>query len=241
MTIGILNTRPAHQSKNLTELLRKSGAEVFELPIFEIQAITFDAQSITTSDMMIFLSANAVDNFFSQYKKNISGKIIAIGSATADALKKHAVENIIIPEKFSSEGILEMPLLKNITHQKISIFSGENSKSLLPIELKNRGAIVHKIICYRRVEIEYDMQKIFPSLQNKIDSVIVTSGETLEGLLDLFLVPAYRMWILEKKLCVINDEMKNFAKNTGFSNIIQAENATDQAIVDALRSDTHSY
>lgn len=240
MSIGILNTRPAHQSKNLTTLLKNSGAEVFELPIFEIQPVFFDAQSVVRSDVTIFLSANAVDFFFAEYKNNPSGKIIAIGSATADALKNHDIKDIIIPEKFSSEGILEMPLLQNIAHKKIMIISGENSKSLLPMELKSRGAIVHKIICYRRVEMEYDMQNIFPSLQNKIDLIITTSSETLDALLDLFLTPTYRVWLLEKKLCVISDEMVMTAKNAGFDNIIQADKPTDLAISDAiLRRHTH--
>lgn len=228
----ILNTRPAHQSEHLTHLIEKNGGTVFHLPLLEIRPISFNLIKIEDFDYIIFLSANAVNYFFKKNKLSFcEEKIIAIGSATKNALMKLELNNIICPDHFNSESILELSELQNCKNKFIAIISGENPKPLLTKELFARGALVKNIFCYCRKPIAYDIEKIFPTLlENKINTIIVTSYESFLHLMNLFKKPDHRAWLLQKKLCVVNEKMRNAALETGFHTVIQAENATDEEI-----------
>lgn len=230
----VLNTRPAHQSESLTQLIKAKGSLVYHLPVFEIQPIQINAENIGEYDYIIFLSANAVVNYFNQ-KENKHAHVIAIGPATKLALEKMHIKDVMLPVDFSSDGILSMPEMQAVNNKKIAIISGEKSKSILPDTLKKRGAEVRSIICYRRNAIKYDMAVTFKKLKEfNVDYIISTSMESYLALLALFDRSEYRTWLLKKTICVISDEMRRRVIADGFLNVIQAKNATDEAIVLSL-------
>ncbi|HLB55849.1 MAG TPA: uroporphyrinogen-III synthase [Coxiellaceae bacterium] len=234
----ILNTRPAHQSEHLTYLIEKNGSSVFHFPLLEILPVSFNPIKVGDFDYIIFLSANAVHYFFggSGSDNAVNETIIAIGSATKHALTKLGFNKVICPTNFSSDGILKMREFQNCKNKSIAIISGENPKPLLSKILRERGAILKNIFCYCRKPITYDMEKIFPVLQaNNIDIIITTSAENLLHLMHLFQKPNHRAWLLEKKLCVINEKMKTDAFAIGFKSVIQAENATDEMIAKSMK------
>lgn len=235
-SFAVLNTRPQHQSKKLTQLIEEAGGNVFQLPIIEIQPVLFQPPKTDDFDTVIFLSANAVHYFFKQNDFLFSkSKIIAIGSATQQALIDKGFYHTLCPDHFSSEGLLKMPLLQKIKNQKIMIISGKNPKPLLSITLTERGAQVKNIFCYQRKPVLYNMEIIFPDfLKNNIDCVISTSTEGLNALLNLFQKTEHRQWLLSKTVCVISDEMKKIAVDAGFKLIVQANNATDEAIFEKI-------
>ncbi len=126
-------------------------------------------------------------------------------------------------------------------NKKIAIISGENPKPLLKKELSARGAIISSIVCYRRKVINYNMAVIFPQLaQAKINTVICTSHEMFLQLINLLKDPAHFAWLLNKKLCVINPKMKADALALGFTSVVLADNATDEAIVVAISGTAHA-
>lgn len=230
----IINTRPTHQSSYLSALLEKNGAQVFQLPLFEIQPISFSSKKIDVSDIIIFSSSNAVTHFFSASHPDISHKlIIAVGPATQKSLEKQGILNVVCPKQFSSEGILALSQLQKIQRKNILIICGENPKTLLKNKLITRGAQVGVIFCYRRAPISHDVNVIFQSLSDS-NLIICTSRESFLQLMHLFQTPLHHQWILQKTLCVISDDMKADAIAVGFSSVIQADNATDEAIIASL-------
>lgn len=233
---NILNTRPSHQADNLTKLLEKHGVTVFHCPIFNMIPINFKPIKISSFDIIIFLSSNAVNFFFQKIKEKPTHQIIiAIGSATKKALNNSGCKNIFCPDYFNSEGVLKMPSLKNIHNKKVAIISGKNQKQLIQKELIKRGAIVDNIYCYMRKPISHKIENIFPTLRDqKIDIIISTSGDSFSRLINLFEQQKYRAWLLKKTICIISEDMKKKAIDVGFKSIIQAENATDKMIAKAL-------
>ncbi len=240
----ILNTRPAHQAKNLSRLMLESGGTVFHLPLMTIEPIAFEPIKLDDFDVVIFLSVNSCQARLPCLvfqKKGTEGapgtKIIAIGPATQNALIARGFQNVICPDTFSSEGILEMPLLRDCRDLSIALICGENPKSLLKNNLMARGARVKTLFCYRRKPIIYDMDIIFPQLvKQEINCIVVTSLENFACLMHLFERSSYRAWILDKQLCVINEAMKIEALTAGFQRVIRAENATDTAIQHAIQN-----
>ncbi len=230
----VLNTRPKHQADSLNHLIENKGGVVFNLPVFEIQPVQFPVENTDKFDCLIFLSTNAVANFFQKHTPQ-GECIIAIGPATKFALEEQGVRDVICPSQFNSEGILLLPEMQSIKNKKIAIICGENSKSLLPDALKKRGAEIKSIICYRRNPVAYDMNIVFKTITDSdINCIVSTSLESYFALLLLFKNPKHRAWLLKNTICVISDEMKQQATKDGFSRVIQANNATSEAIVAAI-------
>lgn len=238
MPSHVLNTRPAYQSEHLTKLIEENKGVVFHLPIIETQPIAFHPIKSNDFDYFIFLSSNAVRFFFQKNTPIDSNQsMIAIGSATEQSLIAHGYRHVLCPNDFCSEGIAAMPALQNIRGKKIAIISGKNPKPLLKSILEKRGANIHAIFCYERKPVSHHMQTVFPALEkHKIDVVISTSLDSFFYLMTLFSEPTHRTWLLQKKLCVINDAMKMEALKAGFHCVIQAENATDEALICAINS-----
>ncbi|MCK5200298.1 MAG: uroporphyrinogen-III C-methyltransferase, partial [Spirochaetales bacterium] len=115
----IIVTRSRAQASGLSKELRELGAEVIEFPTIEISLIPDNSNldraidSISVYSWIIFTSVNSVDIFFKKVmsKKDVrilAGiKIAVIGSATAMSLSEYGIKADIIPEQFTSEGILK--------------------------------------------------------------------------------------------------------------------------------------
>ncbi|OGT42124.1 MAG: hypothetical protein A3F13_04100 [Gammaproteobacteria bacterium RIFCSPHIGHO2_12_FULL_40_19] len=232
----VLNTRPSHQAHHLTQLIEQRGGRVFHLPVFAIQPIIFEPINLDDFDILIFQSSNAVHAFFQRQKiKSTVAEIIAIGAATKKALNSVGFDRVLVPNSFSSEGILAMPLLQSVVEKSILIMCGENPKSLLIDTLAARGARTTMVHCYQRTPILHNMEIIFPTvMQSNITTIPSTSSEGFIYLMRLFEKPEQRAWILNKTLCVINEKMKMDAEKMGFTSVIQAENATDEAIAKGI-------
>lgn len=233
--LSVLNTRPVDQSKQLNALIQAMGGQVFDLPVFYIQPIAFSRVDFSFFDYCIFTSVNAVKYFYEPGMPLTN--CIAIGPETKKALHHAGAQHVILPTEFNSEGVLALLELQQVAYKKIAIIGGKNPRPLLVNMLEKRGALVDMIACYQRVPRRYDMQRIFPELQrHAINIVISTSLESLQALLRLFQDPLHRAWLLRIPFCVINDAMRVTAQSHGVENVIQAENATSEAIANTLKT-----
>lgn len=234
----VLNTRPSHQSQNLSQLIKQAGGAVFDLPIIDIQPIEFEPIILDDFDYLIFQSSNAVDHFFhASSEKTTRATIIAIGSATQKALNKAGFDNVLLPLHFSSDGVLAMSLMQSVIGKSILIICGENPKSLLHDALTERGAKVKMLCCYQRIPALHDMAIVFPKLlECDINVIVSTSLESFYCLMRLFQASEHNAWLISKTVCVINEKMKDAAKIAGFTSVIQADNATDEAIVSCCQA-----
>ena len=102
------------------ERLEELGAEIIEFPTIEIvppesyEEIDSSIEHITSYDWLVFTSRNGVKYFFSRFfeKDNdireLKGiKICAIGTKTAQEVKKYGIKVDLIPDEFHAEGLIE--------------------------------------------------------------------------------------------------------------------------------------
>ena len=90
------------------------------------------------------------------------------------------------PSLESSESLLTLPELGDVTGKHIVIFRGEDGRALLGDTLRVRGAQVEYAECYRRVRPDTDVAPLSARLRdNGIDIVTVTSVESLRNLHDM--------------------------------------------------------
>jgi uroporphyrinogen-III synthase len=162
-------------------------------------------------------------------------QFIAQGPGTAKALMHYGFHNIITPEKeYSSEGLLNLAVLKNVKGQKIAIFKGKGGRGLLAPSLLQQGAIVTLFDCYeRRCPIHsLDLEKQLHSPKNSL--FIVTSSEGLQNLALLlhFAQPMNKPDWRDCHLLLISDKMYSLARKLGHKGSIDvADNASDEAIL----------
>ena len=236
--LSVLITRPKHQADTLCQCITERGGKTIALPTIAIQPLPPGKnQSMAYCDIAIFVSANAA--YYSQFNAVVSNAVIAIGPGTAKALTQKQISVDYIPTHYSTEGLLALPILKDVHHKSIIIFCGENSKPMLKATLQHRGATVESRVCYRRECPIIHSLEITQIISTKIDIILSTSKESLKNLTtlfdDSFARSAKLSWLSQQRLLVIDDTMADLAKKFGFTNdIIIAPNASDQAILDTL-------
>ena len=241
--VDILVTRPRHQAQALCELIEKKGGSAVLLPTIVIkpphnkEKFELLFNQLNTVDIAIFVSQHAVHaaNLHWPEETPSTMKIVAIGPGTKQALKKNNLPVHNIPAQYNSEGLLALPVLNSVQQKSIVIFSGENPRTLLSTELRQRGALVTEAMGYRRACPSISDAKLHTISSRPLDCIVSTSQESLQNLVAIF--HQSREWLFQQRLLVISPTMAKLAQSTGFTQKpLIANNATDLAIVDTLIS-----
>ena len=190
----VVVTRPAGQAAHLAALIGAAGGEPLLFPVLEI----FDAHDLRPAlalierlemfDLAIFISANAVDKALALVGARRSWppalRVVTVGRGSERALRRHGFTAVIAPaERFDSEGLLELPELKQLAGKRVVIFRGEGGRELLGETLSARGAVVEYAECYRRGPPHADPAPLLAlCARGGLDAFTVTSSEGLANL-----------------------------------------------------------
>ncbi|MEY3220607.1 MAG: hypothetical protein RIT27_1964 [Pseudomonadota bacterium] len=226
----ILITRPAKQADNLCQMIEENGGIPIRFPTLEIAPPTIspcfpDPQMI---EIAIWTSSNAV-SYSKTFLKQIpnSLQLAAVGQKTAQALEKYG-KILYPPHNFTSEGLLEMPIFQTVKNKNIAIFSGEGGRETLIETLQQRGANVKKIAVYQRIIPNI----VLPPDIEKVDCIVISSGETLEN---LFIMLGNAAWLRAKPLVVISPRLADIARLRGITaRCVVAPQADDTGLFNAL-------
>lgn len=192
----IVVTRPAAQSRPLAERITAAGGRVILFPVLEIQPTTQpDAfwtivDTIEAFDLAVFISPNAVERAMTLIEARrrwpAQLAVAAIGGATAKALARHGINRAIVPERYDSEALLDLDVLKAIAGRRVVIFRGEGGRELLGEALAARGAAVSYAECYRRVRPDTDVAPLLEAWHNRaLDALTMTSSEGLRNFIGM--------------------------------------------------------
>jgi len=243
--INVLVTRPKHQAATLCELIASHGGTAVQFPVLEIIAphdtspIQELANRLACFDMAIFISPNAVDwgvkwvREFAAWPQAL--RVAAVGLGTARRLAEYGIDTKIFPTSvYNSEALLALPELQSVANLQIVIFRGEGGRETLAQTLRHRGAVVEYAECYRRARPPTDVSLLRTWLEQPGRHIIsVTSNESLQNLYDM--VPAQlRDTVRKLPLLTVSERSLPLVHELGFSQIILADQASDQALVSAL-------
>tara|TARA_B100000446_G_scaffold76530_1_gene72522 strand:- start:6715 stop:7527 length:813 start_codon:yes stop_codon:yes gene_type:complete len=225
------------------------------------QAIKDRILSLADYQHAIFVSQNAaffglqwLDQYWPQLPYRT--RFYAVGSATAARLTDYGCQVIEPGNTMNSEALLALPSLQSLTHEKIMIFRGCGGRPLLADQLRERGAQVDYCELYHRVfpraeALERLMSPSTVDLSHSEGKVIALhSGEALQNWNQLLqdFVQAQEMnnnqqqlpYNLEHlrgiSLVVPGQRVAQLAQGLGFTRILIAENASDQAMLQALQA-----
>lgn len=193
----IVITRPAGQNEHLAELIRAAGGEPIVFPVIEIldledpRALVAAADRLDGYQLAVFISPNAVHKAMSVIRARRewppSLRAATIGRASEGALARHGVTDVIAPSgRFDSEALLALPALADVNGWRVVVFRGDGGRELLGDTLRERGASVDYVECYRRVRPNADVGPLLRRWgRGEIDAVAVSSSEGLRNLFDL--------------------------------------------------------
>lgn len=244
--IGVLVTRPAHQAESLCRNIERAGGSAIRFPVLEIgepldeQGLLEVIERLDDYDWAIFISANAVNKALGRIlaKRHWPAtlRIAVVGRRSAEELERLGQPADLCPEReFSSEGLLELPEMQAVSGKRIVIFRGNGGRELLADTLRQRGAEVDYVEAYRRVRPTTDPGPLLSSwVRREIDIVLVSSVESLNNLCAM-LGAQGRPLLLDTPLLVVSERILPLTHKLGFRRPpLVAENATDQAVLDAL-------
>jgi uroporphyrinogen-III synthase len=195
--LTIVVTRPQSQAVETARALREAGAAVIEYPVLEIVplAASIAAEKLARAAAIIFVSANAVEHGLPLLRAAgpvaDDTRMMAIGNATASALRNAAIERVVSPQQsIDSEGLLALPQLQQVQGQLIILIKGRSAsggRTLIEQTLSDRGATVTVLESYERRDLPPDpvrRSELVAALQQApICAVMALSVETLQGLM----------------------------------------------------------
>jgi uroporphyrinogen-III synthase len=243
----ILNTRPVHQQAELTSLLEQEGAQVLSFPVIDIVPLESSlaqqrlTQEISSYDILLFVSRNAVDGAFryidkSRLKPGLCFGVIGAATRLALAQRVTNLDSCLLAgAPYNSETLLEADALQQVAGKRVLIVRGQQGRSLLGDELASRGAEVDYCEVYRRELPARDVADFNRVVDNEFPTLaILTSNVGMQNLIELVdQVAAGRLrrtpWLL------ISERMRESAVNLGHNApIIIAHSASDKGIHQAI-------
>lgn len=189
-------TRPRAQADALAAAIAAAGGEALLFPLLEIspagdlQPLQEAAAHLAAYTLAVFISPNAVEYSLPTLLAPSpwpAGLIpAAVGQGTVKALAAHSVKGCVAPsERFDSEALLELPALQadKVAGRRVAIFRGDGGRELLADTLRERGAKVDCIACYRRSPPAGGSVPLMAAWRaGRLDAITVSSSEGLRYL-----------------------------------------------------------
>ena len=235
-----LVVRPAAQANQLVQMLRQLGHAPLCCPLLETRPgcdLPHLGDMLREADLVIAVSMHAVH--FAHHFLLQTGQTwphiayFAVGQASADAFAEAGIQ-ALCPADPRSEGLLALPALQGVSGRRVLILRGNDGRDLIARTLASRGALVHYCATYERHYPDLDGDALTRHWQAAgLDSLLITSGELLQRLLALVPGPQHP-WLYDRLLVVPSPRVAEMAEGAGFTRIVIAQGASNQALVAAL-------
>jgi uroporphyrinogen-III synthase len=255
--LHILITRPSAQALPWASQLEALGAKTSSQAMLEIyplsdntsiQAAKNKVMSLDEYCKIIFVSQNAVnyglaeiDNYWPQLPSNID--FFAVGTSTArllaDTLNTLGASVQFPKHAMNSEDLLALDSLNSIDGDKILILRGLGGRTHLGHILEARGALVDYCEVYERKAPENINNEVLALFKKSALTPVISvhSGETLHNLCQLIKTHVNTEtlnWMQQTALLLPGLRVAQIAKDLAFKQIIVADNATHESMIEAL-------
>lgn len=242
---GVLLTRPAAQAAALTARLEALGAQVHCFPLIEIlplaqpQILRALAGRLAEFDLAFFVSGNAVAHALGELPRALwpaALRVATVGPGTARALHEAGFDEVLVPiERFDSEAVLELPAFAPaaVSGKRVLVLRGDGGRELLADTLRQRGARVEQVACYRRAPPAGDPAILLDiASQGRLHALSLTSSEGADNLAVL-LGERTQPFLARLPVFVPHERIGERAARLGASQVVRTA-AGDEALIEAL-------
>ncbi|WP_436346204.1 uroporphyrinogen-III synthase [Natronorubrum sp. FCH18a] len=162
-------------------LLEECGADPVPDPMLAVEPT--EATPRTDADYVVFTSKTGAE-LVSEVGWEQSGETVcAIGPATADALRTEGYAVDIVPEEFTSSGLVAT-LQNEVDGARVEVARSDHGSPVLLEGLEDAGAYVHETILYRLVRPEGSGRSAELAAAGDLDAACFTSSLTVEHFLE---------------------------------------------------------
>lgn len=191
----IVTTRPAGQAGGLARALQALGVDVLNFPVIAIEAADpapLRALNLADFDLAFFVSPNAVEQAFrirppEEWPPAL--RVATVGPASALALAQQGYASVISPRSgFDSESVLALPefFAEAVAGKRVLLLRGEGGRELLADTLRERGAMVAQVSCYRRVCAPLDPAPLLARFaRGELAALVFSASEGLRFFLEI--------------------------------------------------------
>lgn len=267
--LRVIVTRPVKQAELWCEHLQQFGARCTSVPVLalepvrraeQVQAIKNIVLDFDLYQKAIFVSRNAADfamqwleDYWPQLPEGI--EYFAVGETTAKSLQNYGLRVSALTAASSgamnSESLLQAPELQRVQGKKIVIFRGCGGRGQMAEVLRARGATVNYCELYERMippQAEQLLRAAFAQPAAEQQVIALHSGESLSHFMQVVARAkvndtnfSQHQNIMHLPALVPGERVAQLARDAGFTQIIVAENATDQAMFAALADAALSF
>ena len=244
----IVITRQPAQAANLIRLIEQEGAKALLFPTISTVAARENQerqrqilQTLDQFDWLVFSSENGVNFFFDCLEQNGLHlppiRIAAVGSRTAETLKKLGMQADLIPDDFSARGLINAFSTMEIRGARFLIPTSNIAREELPSGLKLHGANVETVVFYKTVPNPQFKQDEFRLLLEKkaVDVITFFSPSAFNYLIDLLGVEGLNLLQLsETHLAAIGKTTARAIHNQGLKVHIMPRVSTSKELVEAM-------
>lgn len=191
----IVLTRSQGQNEELGHKLEALGAEVFELPLIEVQTEnnTDIASEILTEighyEWLVFTSANGVRGFFNLFLRAFEDirslgmvRIAAVGPGTAEAIRLYHLKVDLIPATATADALVEaIEKEQTVDNLRFLVITGNLNKDTLIRRLEEGRAIVDVLPVYQTETATVKDDAALRFRRQGADAIVFASGSAVQS------------------------------------------------------------
>ncbi len=248
----VLVTRPEGTEASLVTMLRDEGADPICVPAIAIAApidpapLRAAVRELGDYDWVVFTSANGVRAVFAELDSATldarafgTANVLAIGPATAAALRERGIRADLVPDEYRGEAAAAALIaVGDVRARKILLPRAEVARDALPDALRAAGAAVSVVTAYRNVAPDEATRAQLAALirENGVDIVTFTAPSTVREVLAI-LGPDGPAQLAALRVASIGTVTTEAATKAGVRVDITARDYTAEGLVVALVAD----
>ncbi|WP_324665187.1 uroporphyrinogen-III synthase [Haloarcula sediminis] len=166
---------------NAVELLESLGADPVPDPMLAVEPT--DAAPREDCDYVVLTSKTGVELAADAGWEPGEATVCAIGESTAAALREAGYGVDVVPEEFSSTGLVAT-LEAEVAGARVEVARSDHGSPVLTDGLDDAGAYVHETVLYRLVRPPEAGESAQLAADGDLDAALFTSSLTVEHFLD---------------------------------------------------------
>lgn len=234
----LVSLRPQNQHAGLRQAARARGARLVSASPFRLKAVADDAALARALACRLRIAVSPAAVRFAAAMAAIEGDWLAIGQATANALRRAGAASVQVAQPQTAAGLLQMPMLQHLHGQSIGLITAPDGLGMLESALPARGAELHIAHSYRRQPLAFGAAKMrrLLALQGQV-ACLVTSQAAFGQFWRQFAKEDQRH-LRHWTFVASSPRLLHYLQTLGISRVLLAENTRSMALLTALATAT---
>lgn len=219
------------RAESAANAARERGLTPLSDPLLE--TVPTGAKPRTDAGFIVLTSVTGVE-LAAETVRNTDAVVCAIGPKTADALREAGVNVDVVPDEYTSTGLVNV-LEGRVDGARVEVARSDHGSDELTDGLVEAGGYVHETVLYEIIRPKGGGEKTAHALDDEeIDAVLFTSSLTVEHLLEALEETGVGLGTLnDAAVYAIGEPTRETAENLGVEVDDVPEEETFESLLDA--------